>query len=82
MKRRSLLFNPKRSKHGLILLVPPIAYVLLVSGFKGYWLDNDLRHLYKEILKPYYRRICDEEGHSCVDYRDLKDELYGNVIDE
>jgi hypothetical protein len=62
--------------------VPPIAYVLLVRGFKGYWLDNDLRHLYKEILKPYYRRISDEEGHSCVDYKDLKDELYGNVIDE
>jgi len=53
--------------------------MLLVRGFKSYWLNNDLRHLYKEILKPYYKRLDDE---LCVDYRDLREELYGNVVDK
>ena len=30
----------------------PCAYFLLASGFKKYWLENDLRHLYKEVIKP------------------------------
>lgn len=56
-----------------------MAYALLVRGFKGYWLENDLRLLYKEILKPYYKRI--DDNH-CSDYRDLKDELENNKVDE
>ena len=57
----------------------PIAYSLLVRGFKGYWLENDLRHLYKDVLKPHYRRIDDD---LCADYRDLKDELANNKVNE
>ena len=50
-----------------------------MRGFEGYWLRNDLRHLYKEILKPYYRRVDDT---LCPDARDLKSELYSNKVDE
>jgi len=57
----------------------PLSYALLVRGFKSYWLENDLRHLYKEILKPYYKRI-DDTLQS--DYRDFKSELYNNKVDE
>jgi len=63
----------------LAILVVPISYALFVRGFKGYWLENDLRHLYKEILKPYYKRI-DDSLQS--DYRDFKTELYNNKVDE
>jgi hypothetical protein len=38
-----------------------------------------LRHLYREILKPYYRRLDDQQ---CADYRDLKEELANNKVDE
>ncbi len=53
-------------------LAVPLAYMLLVRGYDKYWLKNDLRHLYKEILKPYHKRIDDTK---CSDYRDLKEEL-------
>ena len=49
-----------------------------MRGFKGYWLENDLRHLYKEILKPYYRRLDDS---LCEDHRDFKAELEANRVD-
>jgi len=68
---------PRRNLGYFNLLAPMIAYVLLVRGFKGYWLENDLRHLYKEILKPYYRRVDDT---LCDDYRDLRDELARNKV--
>ena len=38
----------------------PLAYGLLAYGCKRYWLENDLRHLYKEVLKPQHRRYSDE----------------------
>lgn len=56
-----------------------MAYILLVRGIKGYWLENDLRYLYKEILKPYYKRLDDREQ---ADYRDFKTELYNNKVDD
>lgn len=56
-------------------MLVPFAYYLLVQGLDKYWLKNDLRHLYKEILKPYYKRIDDNQ---CIDYRDLKSELENN----
>ena len=40
-------------------MVIPLAYVFLVRGFEKYWNHNELRLLYKEILKPYYKRIDD-----------------------
>lgn len=58
----------------------PLAYILLVRGFKFYWLENDLRHLYKEILKPYYKRMDDKQY---IDKRDFKTELWSsNRVDE
>ena len=78
-KQERLLFNPTRKFFTFSLLAVPLAYILLVRGFQAYWLNNDLRHLYKEILKPYYKRLDDQQ---CVDYRDLRDELYGNVVDQ
>ena len=71
-KQERLLFNPHRKYFRLSYLCVPLAYCLLVRGFSNYWLNNDLRHLYKEIVKPYYKRIDDK---LCADYRDLKDEL-------
>ena len=68
---------PRRGR-GYLLLLMPLGYILLVRGFQTYWLNNDLRHLYKEILKPYYRRIDDT---LCEDFRDLKDELANNKVD-
>ena len=38
----------------------PLAYGLLAYGFKKYWIENDLRHLYKEVIKPQYRRYSDD----------------------
>jgi hypothetical protein len=58
-KQERLLFNPTRKSFTFSLLVVPLAYILLVRGFQAYWLKNDLRHLYKEILKPYYKRLDD-----------------------
>jgi hypothetical protein len=55
-KKERLLFNPNRKFFRFSFLVVPISYMLLVRGFSSFWLQNDLRHLYKEILKPYYRR--------------------------
>ena len=52
-------FNKRKTSLGAKFLIVPFAYLLLVRGFKFYWLENDLRHLYKEILKPYYKRIDD-----------------------
>lgn len=72
-----LLFHPRKSR-GLLYLSVPLAYILLVRGFSSYWLQNDLRHLYKEILKPYYRRVDDA---LCPDARDFKTELYTNRVD-
>ncbi|CDW71608.1 UNKNOWN [Stylonychia lemnae] len=75
-------FNPSqqyRRSLGLKFLVIPIAYIFLVRGFKVYWLQNDLRYLYKDILKPYHKRIDDNQ---CIDYRDLKDEFENNKVDE
>ena len=81
MKRTKsdLLFNPRRSYKGAIFLLVPMSYALLVRGFKDYWHENDLRHLYKEILKPYYKRMDDRQ---CEDYRDFKHDLYTNKVDE
>ncbi len=78
-KHERLLFDPSRKFFRLSILAVPISYILLVRGFKGYWLENDLRHLYREILKPYYRRLDDQQ---CADYRDLRDELRNNRVDE
>ena len=73
-------FSPHSSRTlGFKILIVPIAYMLLVRGFKNYWLDNDLRYLYSEILKPYHKRIDDMH---CVDYRDLKNEMENNKVDE
>ena len=60
-------------------LILPIAYYYLVKGYQKYWLQNDLRFLYREILKPSAKRI---EDNQCIDYRDIKDELYANKVNE
>lgn len=73
-----LLFNPHRRFFSLSFLLLPVSYALLVRGFSAYWLQNDLRHLYKEILKPYYKR---QDDRLCIDKRELKEELEGNVVD-
>ena len=36
-------------RHFIIL---PVLYGLMAHYVKKYWLDNDLRHLYKEVIKP------------------------------
>jgi hypothetical protein len=77
-KQSRLLFNPHRRVFSLSFLLLPLSYALLVRGLRCYWLENDLRHLYKEILKPYYRRLDDK---ICADHRELKAELEGNRID-
>ena len=71
-------FNLRSSLGGKFLLIP-IAYMLLVRGFNKYWLNNDLRFLYKEILKPYHKRI--DDNH-CIDYRDIKQELESNTVNQ
>ena len=39
-------------------LMPCVAYIFLVRGLKRFYLDNELRFLYKEeVLVPWYRRI-------------------------
>jgi hypothetical protein len=68
-----------KGRYHLAILVVPVSYALFVRGYQGYWLSNDLRHLYKEILKPYYKRV-DDSLQS--DYRDFKSELYSNKVDE
>eukprot|EP00347_Sterkiella_histriomuscorum_P005864 403354986 len=78
-KNNQTYFTSRRQSLGAKYLIVPIAFIYLVHGFKKYWLNNDLRYLYKEILKPHYKRIDDEQ---CVDYRDLKSEIEGNVVDE
>ena len=75
-----LFKNTHTPKHSLrFLILPMLAYILLVRGFQKYWLENDLRHLYREILKPYYKRIDDTQ---CSDCRDLKSEIETNVVDD
>ena len=50
----------------------PVMYGLLAHGLKKYWLENDLRHLYKELIKPQYCRYADELQ---TDWRDIDKEL-------
>ena len=56
-------------RHFILL---PVLYGLLAHGFKKYWLENDLRHLYKELIKPQHRRYRDDFQS---DYRDIDVEL-------
>ena len=54
-------------------MVAPLAYVMLVKGLNKYYLNNDLRYLYKQdLLVPWLRRIDDQQ---CSDCRDLMQEL-------
>ena len=73
-----MIFDKSKSL-GLKLMILPISYILLVRGFDKYWIKNDLKLLYKEILKPYYKRVDD---NLCIDYRDLRDELRDNKENE
>ena len=56
-------------RHFIIL---PTLYGLLAYGLKKYWLENDLRHLYRDLIKPQYRRYSDELQ---TDWRDINAEL-------
>jgi hypothetical protein len=41
-----------------LFLMPCVAYVFLVRGLKRFYIDNELRFLYKEeIMVPWFRRI-------------------------
>ena len=54
-------------------LLVPIAYFFLVKNLNKYYLNNELRFLYKQdILVPWLRRIDD---HQCSDHRDVRQEL-------
>ena len=54
-------------------LLIPFAYLLLVKNLSKYYLNNELRYLYKQdLLVPWLRRIDD---HQCSDNRDVKQEL-------
>ena len=54
-------------------LLVPISYLFLVKNFNKYYLNNELRFLYKQdILVPWLRRIDD---HQCSDNRDIRKEL-------
>ena len=54
-------------------LLIPFAYPLLVKNLNKYYLNNELRYLYKQdLLVPWLRRIDD---HHCSDNRDIKHEL-------
>ena len=53
-------------------MILPVLYGLLAYGLKKYWLQNDLRHLYKEVIKPQHRRYADELQ---TDWRDIDVEL-------
>ena len=56
------------------LLLLPCAYYLCARSLKHYWLNNELRELYKDVLKPWNRRF---EDSKCSDYRSLEDEFKG-----
>ena len=52
------------------LAMPVIGYLMLVKGLKRWYIDNELRYLYKEdIVVPWLRRIDDKQ---CTDARDLR----------
>ena len=54
-------------------LFVPVSYCFLVKNLNKYYLDNELRFLYKQdILVPWLRRIDD---HQCSDHRDVRLEL-------
>ena len=53
-------------------MILPALYGLLAWGLNRYWLQNDLRHLYKELVKPQHRRYRDDLQS---DYRSLDAEL-------
>ena len=54
-------------------LLVPLAYLFLVKNLNKYYLNNQLRFLYKQdILVPWLRRIDD---HQCLDHRDVRLEL-------
>ena len=58
---------------GAKYLAIPLAYYLLVKSLNKYYLNNELRYLYKQdLLVPWLRRIDD---HQCSDRRDLRQEL-------
>ena len=58
---------------GAKYLLVPIAYFFLVKNLNKYYLNNELRFLYKQdILVPWLRRIDD---HQCSDHRDVRLEL-------
>lgn len=54
-------------------LFVPVAYLFLVKNLNKYYLNNELRFLYKQdILVPWIKRVDDSQ---CVDRRDLRHEL-------
>ena len=60
-------------KPGAKYLAAPVAYLLLVKSLNKYYLNNELRYLYKQdLLVPWLRRIDDQQ---CSDARDLRHEL-------
>lgn len=55
-------------------LIVPISYCFIVKGLNKYYLNNDLRFLYKhDILVPWMKRIDDNQ---CSDRRKMADLLY------
>lgn len=58
--------------NGKHFIVYPIIYGCLVYSLNNYWLKNDLRYLYRDILKPQYKRYDD---NLCTDPRNLDEEL-------
>ena len=60
-------------KPGAKYLAAPLAYLLLVKSLNKYYLNNELRYLYKQdLLVPWLRRIDDQQ---CSDSRNLMHEL-------
>ena len=50
-----------------------MSYLLLVKNLNKYYLNNELRFLYKQdLLVPWLKRIDD---HQCPDNRDIRIEL-------
>ena len=56
----------------LKFILIPFAYIQLVKNLKKFYLENELRFLYKDILVPWQKRIDD---HQCSDLRDIRQEL-------